>query len=84
MIISRHHMKKKPVVSAGYQRSKSYEQFRQAKSQLLDKKKSIGSSCSEKKTLYKDFIGSLLVSGPNISVCRYTKTLWDSNAHCLS
>ena len=45
---------------------------------------SFGSSCFEKKTLDKGFIGSLLVSGPNISICRYPKTPWDSNAHCLN
>ena len=91
MIISRHHMKKKPVVSAGYQISSSQEQFRQTKSQLLNQFScwtwvwpSFGSSCFEKKTLDKYFIGSLLVYGPNISVCRYPKTPWDSNAHCLN
>ena len=37
-----------------------------------------------KRRLDKAFIGSLLVSGPNISICRYPKTPRDSNAHCLN
>ena len=37
-----------------------------------------------KRRLDKVFIGSLLVSGPNISICRYPKTPWDSNANCLN
>ena len=37
-----------------------------------------------KRRLDKAFIGSLLVSGPNISICRYPKTPWDSNAHFLN
>ena len=45
---------------------------------------SFGSSCFEKKTLDKYFIGRLLVYCPKISVFRYPKTPWDSNAHCLN
>ena len=56
----------------------------QWKSVLLLHLASFGSSCLEKKTLDKDFIGSILVSGPNISVCRYSKTSWVSNAHSLT
>ena len=38
----------------------------------------------EIRSLVKLDFGRLLVYGPNISVCRYPKTPWDSNAHCLN
>ena len=44
----------------------------------------LGSTCYKKMTLDKDFIGCLLVYGPNIGVCRYPKTPWHSNAYCLN
>ena len=94
MIISRYHMKKKTVVSAEHQRLSSKEQFSQAKSQLLNQRKSVlllnltlavfWFFLLWKEDSWERFISSLLVSGSNISVCRYPKTPWDSNAHCLN
>ena len=98
MIILRHHMKKKTKkTNSSLRRISKIELVKAVQTSKKTTFESI-EICSLvkldfgrllvlpalKRRLDKAFIGSLLVSGPNISICRYPKTPWDSNAHFLN
>ena len=85
MIIPRHHIKKKKQNKT--KQNKNSCSGRKSKMKLVSavqtSKKSTFESIEIRSLVKLDF-GRLLVYGPNISVCRYPKTPWDSNAHCLN